>query len=263
LESTLQQLDGCAELIETLCLRNHVSEPVLEQLLQHHDPNIARAAVRGEWHATPECMVKDALSLTWRDAFVRYGQDEYTMRQIGTAHPALAFAWLQQRLADPTWRWYAEEDAAFAAIDALDHDARVVLLQSFTPRHQSEQLIRHLVTGSRDLYQRLLEHDHLTDLHLVPLSGPPDDGWDERVRLALQKGYSPRDIAYAAVQYRSLSWVGNESNVWNDWIEQFEPFLVHDDAQIQEVAQLAIACLHSRRNRALEEERHEAIYGRD
>jgi hypothetical protein len=69
------------------------------------------------------------------------------------------------------------------------------------------------------LYQRLLEHDQLVDLHLVPLSGPPDDGWDERVRLALQKGYSPRDIAYTAVQYRSLSWVGNESHVGADWID--------------------------------------------
>jgi hypothetical protein len=113
------------------------------------------------------------------------------------------------------------------------------------------------------LYQRLLEHDQLVDLHLVPLSGPPDDGWDERVRLALQKGYSPRDIAYTAVQYRSLSWVGNESHVGADWIEQFEPFLEHDDAQIQEVVQLAIQCLQHKRDHALGQERNEAVYGRD
>ena len=59
-----------------------------------------------------------------------------------------------------------------------------------------------------------------------------------------------------------VSWSGNESAMWDEWIENFEPYLQHANEKIQEVAKISIDSARDSRDNSLRGELKEAVFGR-
>jgi hypothetical protein len=96
---------------------------------------------------------------------------------------------------------------------------------------------------------------------LTFLRGHPNSLWIEKAQLALNAGYSAQDIVGATVEHDS-SWTGEESNMWQGWIDDFAPLLLHEDAKICSIAELAITNLKTLQSDARKGERRAAVYGR-
>jgi hypothetical protein len=102
-------------------------------------------------------------------------------------------------------------------------------------------------------------------LHLNPLFGKPTDAWVLRVKAASKSGYSAKDIAHATSwgSMKVVSWSGNESDMWDAKMKEFEPYLEHPEEQIREVARIYIENAKHSRDRALQGEMKEAVFGRN
>jgi len=77
----------------------------------------------------------------------------------------------------------------------------------------------------------------------------------------LSAGFSAEEVAGAASGSEG-GWVGLESDMWGTRIEQFTDLLSCEDEGVRRLAGYGIQHGRRQRQRALEEERHEAIYPR-
>ena len=78
--------------------------------------------------------------------------------------------------------------------------------------------------------------------------------------MALDAGYGTEEIS-DAVYPHSMSWWGEESAMWAEWMERFDRLRSHEDERIQKVGELGTAKVETSRDKALSGERQEAIYG--
>jgi hypothetical protein len=96
---------------------------------------------------------------------------------------------------------------------------------------------------------------------LTFLRGHPKGLWIEKAQQALNAGYSAQDIASATIEHDS-SWTGEESNMWQGWIDDFAPLLAHEEARIRSIAEIATEKLRRLQTDARKSERRAAVYGR-
>lgn len=95
---------------------------------------------------------------------------------------------------------------------------------------------------------------------LWPLVSIPTGSWPEKARLALAAGFSTEQVTGAA--FLSITgWSGNESDMWEGWIERFSELLSHEEERVRSVAEQGVAYARKQKRRALGEERDEAVYG--
>lgn len=84
--------------------------------------------------------------------------------------------------------------------------------------------------------------------------------------MALDAGVMPEQVAAAAygagMELTEFAWFGNESNMWDEWVQQFRALADRSSDEMHRVAEEGIAIAARRRDRARVEERHEAVYGR-
>jgi len=264
LAGVLQEMDGYAQLVETLCLRNKIPEHLVGRLLRHEDAAIANAAAQGEWRADPRGTVRDSLRSDWREVVKNSVDNDYWFSEILKSDPLLAYDWLQNRISKESFELYRYERAVKAAVSTLDVDARRRILRQIPATYEFEELVDYLIGGNLDLYCDLLSDERLKPFHLVPLSGYPEGVWVEKARLALDAGYSIEEVAYAVRHFphMELAWVGKESDRWADWIERFDRLCSHEDERIRKVGEVGRATVEERRDHALKQERNEAIYGK-
>jgi hypothetical protein len=264
LAGVLQEMDGYAQLVEILCLRNEIPEHLVGRLLRHEDAAIANAAAQGEWRAGPQRTVRDSLRSDWREVVKNSVVNDYWFSEILKSDPLLAYDWLQNRISKESFELYRYERAVKAAVSTLDVDARRRILRQIPATYEFEELVDYLIGGNLDLYRDLLSDERLQPFHLVPLSGYPEGVWVEKARLALDAGYSIEEVAYVVRHFphMELAWVGKESDLWADWIERFDRLCSHEDERIRKVGEAGRVAVEERRDRALKQERNEAIYGR-
>ena len=263
LAGVLQKMDGYAQLVETHCLRNEVPEHLVGRLLRHEDAAIASAAAQGEWLADPQGTVRDSLRRDWRNAVKNSVNGGYWLSEMLRGDPSLAYGWLQNRISEELPELFRCERAVKAAVSTLDVDARRRILRQVPATYEFEELVDYLIGGNLDLYRDLLSDERLKPFHLVPLSGYPEGVWVEKAKLALDAGYGIEEVTYAVRRFlhMELAWVGNESDLWADWIERLDRLCSHEDERIRKVGEAGRARAEELRDRALKQERNEAIYG--
>ena len=79
--------------------------------------------------------------------------------------------------------------------------------------------------------------------------------------MALDAGYSPKDVAAAVITYH-MAWSGEESAMWVDWVDVFTQLERDGDERIRSVGAAGRASAESSKKAALESERMEAVRGR-
>jgi hypothetical protein len=218
-------------------------------------------AATGEWYAEPRGKVRDGLLADWRSGILKAPADQ-PVGEILKADSELAHDWLCER----TGGTYAAglvilRPAVEDAVSVLNQEQRRSVLRTLRPTSMLTSLASTLVGEDLDLYRMFLQDQELTSVHLWPLAGRPTHIWPEKAKLALAAGFSPEDVAGAAYS-GDMSWAGAESAMWNGWAEQFAELRTHEDAGIRTAAEIGQAYAQQQKQRALEEERREDIYGR-
>ncbi len=256
----LDQLSGYEQIVMTHCLRGEVPEVILKRLLLHQDAQIASAAAHGEWVFNQQKGRRANLIEEWRNAVIR-SRDDYFVSMVLPGDSGLAFDWITGFLKEETLKIYEYERAVGAAVSVLDKESRVHLLEILPPKWRFNDLISHLIDNDIDLYHVLLQNSRLKRFHLIPLTWQDGEIWIEKAKLAMEKGYSAKDVAYAAYG-QSSSWVGNESIVRKEWVERFSKLCLHEDKKIHEVGTVGKAIADAQLKDALHREREEEIFGR-
>lgn len=263
LQNVLANLEGLGQGIKHLCWNNEIPEDRVTLLLRHQDRAAAAAAAAGEWQAQPEGTVRASLQADWRAAVVRCLDDEYSLGKMFKADPALGFDWLVARIKEKSnVFWRHEGNIVQEAVEVLDgSQRRLLLLQIPKDFWHGELITKKIVGEDLELYRYLLGNNHLKHLHLEPLVGYPEGIWIEKAKVALEAGYSPEDVV-AATFGSSWGWSGEESDMWAGWVQRFERLCSHDDPRIKRVGKAGSDRAQADQERALSEERKEAIYGR-
>ena len=267
LADVLKELDGFSQFVESLCLRNEIPENTVGKLLRHEDTAIASAAAWGEWYADPERSVRDTLYQDWRHVVVNIAEKGHWLCEILKEDSSLAYDWLQAYVVKQRWQslGYQTKDPVEVAVSALDVDERrVILLQlaDIQPDYGAAELVACLVDDNIELYQELLSDERLKQFHLVTLSGYPEGIWTEKAKLAIDAGYSFEAVVHAAWSPVSMFVEsGKESIKWTSWAERFEALCSSEDVLIQKLSKVGMSMAIAHRERALEWERTEAIYG--
>jgi hypothetical protein len=251
-----------AGLVEHASALGRIPKGTLARLLVHDDPQICAAAALGEWQAEPQGKLRIDLLCDWRAAISRAQEDEYELGEVLKTRPALAHGWLRRAVttSSKALLTFTPGHAVVKAAAALDHEHRLSVLRAVHPSSRHNSLVRLLVGDDLDLYRRFLADSELTRVHLWPLNGHPVGLWPEKAKLALAAGFSANEVAYAAYG-DLLSWEV-ESLMWQEWAEQFAKLCSHEDTGVRAAAEVGREHAQKRREKALEEERLEAIYGR-
>lgn len=265
LSIALHDLDGYSQIVEILCEQARVPPGTLRLLLEHEDSTVAGRAALGAWHARDKIAIDDSLRGAWRNAILRTTDDDYWLAQLFGDEPELAHDWFQTRVADGFQHSHRHGSALKAAIAALDFEQRSGYLAQLPTKFGFEEIVLQLVGDNLELYRQLLEMQHLRRFHLTPLAGHPEGAWIAKARLALEAGHSPDEIALAAVwaNPEGFSIGGSEAAVWSEWLERFERLCEHHESDVRAIGEAGKAQVSALRDRALEQERKEAIYGID
>lgn len=263
LDRVLEGLDGYAQLVKILCLRNQVPEAQLMLLLKYQDHKIACAAAHGEWVAEPQGTVRSSIYEAWHQAILERVDDDHLLSRVLKNEPKLAYEWLQKFVGERYPSLYRYENAIESAVGTLNFDNRKNILEQISKEAEVRELVFHLIGGDLTLYKLLLSNKKLKRFHLIPLSGIPEEVWLEKAKLALSYGYDPEDIARASwTPYKTVVfWHGNESAVWEEWVERFSHLCIHSDKSIQLIGETGVTIAELAKIQALKKEKQEAIYG--
>ena len=269
LAATYSNLDNLNGLIEVLCLRGEIPEDRVLKLLKHTNSDVALAAAKGEWMLNPTKNIRKSLEMQWELVITNLLQEDYLLGEIFAERPGLAASWLSARINEASSKkdriaGYRLERAFGMAANSLSVEDRRSLLKTLSPFSHDYLIVAPLVGDDIDLYEELLANKTLKHLHLNPLYGKPTHAWVLRVMAALSAGYSAKEIAHATRwgDMKVTSWSGKESDMWDEWMKNFEPYLLHAEEGIREVSRICVENAKYSRDRALQEELKEAVFGR-
>ncbi|MYF64090.1 MAG: hypothetical protein F4183_06320 [Rhodothermaceae bacterium] len=268
--------------VEDLCRRGLVPLNVLRLLLEHEDHNVAIGAARGEWSSEPHGRVRESVSEAWRLAVLRHGTNEWFIEEAFKVDFDLARSWLLARMKDNPSTYllphpHKTDDTFNVAMRVQNANSRALLLsklaelasQQYHYIHTSQGWATLIVGDSLELQCQLLKDDRLEDCHLAPLRRYPsnenhidlDATWEQFALLAFESDYTAEQI-FLATHPKQYSSSGSESALYAVWSDDFEKLLSHEEHVIRQVGQLGNQWAIRTRDRLVEEERFEAVYGR-
>jgi predicted ATPase len=262
----LERAQGFAKNLEWVAQRRQLSGSSLSRLLAHPEDEVASAVAIGMW-LREEAPPSDAhLTSLWRQAILRSpdegGEGGYWLGQILATDSQLAHDWLRRRLRSSSPPSLIGPNPVGDAVSVLDDRSRVCLVRVLPVSWASSSVARLLVGDQEDIYLALLVEDRLKPLHLAPLSRRPDDSWLVLASTALRSGYTASEVAEAA--YMGMhSWMGDESAMWESWLESFAAISAGGDDQLEAVVRRGVELASARRDQALAREREWMVHGRD
>ena len=237
---------------------------VLKAFLSSSDARVAVSALENLYLSFIQETLPEELIKSWESAFLRHARSKlnYVISEVLKYNPKLAHKWLEALLGDENPQLYAYHGTLEEVAALLDIDQRKALLNIIPDTYGFDELVRLLIGNEVELHAVLLQNQNLKHLHLSALeTNAPDKTWVELVKLTLEHGYSPEDVA-RATDRMMCSWSGNESDYWQSRIDPFEPLLENEHEQIRKVAQVLVDGFERRKATAKREEHQEAIYGR-
>ena len=274
--SSLALAENLHSLIYQLCFQSKVPEETLRALMRANHPGVAATAAIGHWTGEPKGKIKSVDECLWRRAILCTVYDDallnrhkiygYRLCEILASDSKLAEEWLLTLLGQGHDRlsFHAEEIAAESVIPAMDLKQRRKALRALPTQWNwtVDKIVRHLVGQDLDLYQKLLDAKALSQYHLSPLVGKPNRAWWMRAALALDAGYSVKDVVQATGVSTGSSWMGSESNMWADWRSAFQGLLDLGelDPQISQVVRLGARIAGEWEKDSLREERFRAVH---
>ena len=268
--SALSKVGETPRLVDDCCTVGEVSQAALSEMFRSPNVSTAISAAIGHWKAFRHSRTEIKLNESWRRAFLRSAEaglsspESYWTGEILRNDADLAVEWLVRFLdSDQSFVRYHAGEAAKKVIASLNPAHTISILTSIQPRQRVmglPEIIDALVDNNADIYRQLLRLKKLTHYHLSPLLGKPNGDWRSMAILALDRGYSCKDVVGANLA-GERSWAGNESEMWAELRCHYEDLQNDDDCRIAEVGEFGTRIVAERERRAKERERDEAIYG--
>ncbi len=268
--------------VEDLCMRGLVPKSILRLLLEHEDRGVAIGAAKGEWSFRPNGHIRESVSEAWRLAVIRHGMNERFIEQAFKLDSELARSWLLARMQDDPSSYLLphprETNSTFrVAIRGQNANSRAFLLSNLAELATWQQGYRIayqdwttlIVEDSRELQHQLLEDYRLEDYHLAPLRRYPldkkhivlDATWEQFALLAFGAGYTAEQI-FSATRPNLYTWFESESALYAVWLDDFGKLLSHEEHVIRQVGELGRQWAIETRDKLVEKEHLEAVYGR-
>jgi hypothetical protein len=256
----MASLSGLEQIVEISALRNELSATRVRQLLNHDDLKISCATAMGLWLRRPEIDIPSDLREAWEEAILSYPSDfeNLWLKDILTSNTNLAYRWVQKHLNEFT---YHNEDILAQLIPLLNKNQRSHLIPMLPEDgYFGDGIARALVDIDAELYDQLLNEPHLKRWHLRPLARLLNEDWIRLAELAMQHGYSAEEVAESAFP-SSWSWNGNESDMWAQWLPQFERLTMHESPLIRQLGEIGSRITQARIAQARAYERCQAVFG--
>ncbi len=266
----LQKANEAPRLIEHCCADGEISQAAISRIFRTSDASTAIPAAIGQWQAHRRPRTPIPLDERWRCAMLLSAEtrlsslDSYWIGEILKNDGGLAVEWLTRFLnSDQSSFGFYAQKAAKEVIATLDSMERTSVLTAIQPRQQTvgaSAVFRALIGNDPKIYCCLLQSEKLKKHHLSPLMGEPSTDWRGIAVLALDHGYSCKDIVDATLG-GGRSWEGRESEMWAKLRHRFEELQRDHDSRISKVGQLGAETVGKWEQGAKEREREEAIHG--
>lgn len=242
---------------------NNITHHVRRAFLEHSNRHVAVNAVEAETHNYVDGKLSGDLKSSYETALIRFARSnqDYYIGEAVRNNENLAYQWLCAIIQEDYPRFYLYHGALEKAVLALSSEKRRELIGQISDRWGFEELVNLLLRDDLEAYRALLKNPNLKKLHLIPLQGSPNELWVKKARIALDTGYSPEELVRATGHLFKYEWSGDESKYWQSWIDAFSNLLQDDDARIREIGKIGIKEKTHLRDKALREEKQEAIYG--
>ena len=272
LASAILKAGAILDVVNTGWLWGRVPNETLTAMFHADDPRIAVAAAIGHWSAEPKGTINEALTESWRQAFLRstlYDDErsqlsEYLVGEILANDSDLASEWLILALSHSN-SWFGNLlDLAQEAVRGMNSRQRRSVLNALPvdSNRSFDDIVQVLIGEDLNLYRELLDSPQLTKYHLAPLAAMPDQPWAMKAILALNTGYSVNAVVEATILNGGL-WRGSESEMWAGWRRRFEALNENDetDSRIFDIARQGAKLTSEREEQAQRRDRYRAVHG--
>jgi len=249
--------------VDLLFSNNYVSADLLIGLLEHHDPQVAREAVRAEWQREPVASVRSELRVAWEKALLTHNFDDYWLGEIFRIEHQLAYSWLEERVGRERFSFVGLGRAIKIATGILTRPQRLKLIEMLPVRYGNYDVVAHIVGDDLEVYSKLLSSSDLTEFHLCPLADELNNVWQQMAKLAYQAGYTAEEIVSRTMfpVGVAVSWSGKESSIYKNWLDEFNKLQDTEDETIRIIAQAGSFLSNQRYQELLEREHQEDVYG--
>jgi hypothetical protein len=250
--------------LRMLIARDELDEGTFPGLLDHPDRNVVQAVAIGL--GTSGRSLPPGTQKKWETAIVRCPADDHWYAVILKSRHSLLVTWVEAwlvRQASPQAPYEPIPDKLLDLIAELKAELKEQLLDHVPakPYHPSiSGLVTRLVGDDDGLATVLFGRAELKHYHEAALTGSPTPSWLKRASVALNHGWSPKDVVAACTSGLSI-WSGPESAHWEAWVKGFEELGRGRGRRAKLLSEAGVEYYNSRRDRAVEQERHEAIYG--
>jgi hypothetical protein len=250
--------------LKVLIARDELDDGTFPGLLDHPDPNVAQAVAVGlgtsDRDLLPETQEK------WEAAIIRCPADDHWYAVILRSRHSLLVNWVKAWLArqvspQPTYERIPESllnVIAELAVELKAHLLDHVPAKPYNP--YISDLVTRLVGDDDGLAAALFGRAEAKHYHEAALTGRPTSSWLKRAIVALNHGWSPKDVVAACTSGFSI-WSGSEAAHWQAWVNDFQDLGRGRERSAKLLSQAGVEYYGRRRDRAAQEERHEAIYG--
>ena len=252
---------GATNLIKSLAIREELNPAAIHPLLLHPTMEVARATAIGvRDHIPPE------LTAAWEDTIVRCPADDYWYSVILPSQPVLFARWLaacSDRASASSFSYEHIPRSIVDSISTMSRTQRESILRAVPSTAKGPRLdgiIAGLIGTDADLYGVLLSRVDLKEYHGCGLAGRPDESWFERAHVAMEHGWSARDVVINA-HHSERGWSGEESDYFAGWIASFEACRSGAQGRSLELVNAARAYFEDLRAKALDAEHAEAVLG--
>lgn len=246
--------------ITTLCVRGQVPPNTLRRLLNHDCLTVTDETAVGTWWNREHGDIPPELRQDWESAVVKIRDENHFLDDIFESSPSVAFRWLSARIKDNDWHALWNRKTLRSACRGLSHDERLSILESLKGQLGSDDVAAELIGSDQKLYRDVLRNPSMSDNWEYALHRDPDEQWRLFAGIALEEGETTREVAGASM-LRSESWTGPESAHLQKKIDAFSVWLDDPNAGIIDVARMAVEYLTIRKQKAIADERREAIEG--
>lgn len=250
--------------LEGLVIRGEIDSQTLPDLLDHENPQVARAVaihLRGTVDKLPTRTRRK-----WEEAIIRCPADDFWYAEILKSRPSLLVAWAKAWLDRQASAQFTPEpipDSLLHVIADLPVKSREELLGCVRPETGSflvRDLVVSLVGDDQHLVVTLFARPELKRYQITALTGQPTASWLKRACLALDHGWSPKEVVSACTGH---GWTisGSEAAHWNRWVDDFKKLGRGRGRRAKLLSQAGVGYYSKLQDRAAEEEQREAIYG--
>ena len=272
LASAILKAGAMLDVVNTGWLWGRVPNDTLTAMFHADDPRIAVAAAIGHWSADPKGSINEALTESWRQAFLRSALDnahrsqlsECLLGEILANDSDLASEWLILALGHRNSCFENRINLPQEAVGGLNSRQRCSVLKALPvdSNRSFDDIVQLLVGDDLNLYRKLTDSLQLKKYHLAPLAGIPDQPWAMKAKLAMDAGYGVNDIIEATILAGGL-WTGSESEMWAGWRRRFEALdeIEETDARIFELARRGAKAMSEREEQAQNRDRYRAVHG--